>query len=54
MSSDVLITGSGMFAGRIALDIASTAKTPINVVIAGRNKMRLDWLKTAGNARAAM
>lgn len=54
MSCDVLITGTGMFAGRIALDIASTAKTPINVVIAGRNKMRLNWLKTAGNARAAM
>lgn len=54
MSCDVLITGTGMFAGRIALDIASTAKTPVNVVIAGRNKMRLDWLKTAGNARAAM
>lgn len=43
-----------MFAGRIALDIASTAKQPVNVVIAGRNKMRLNWLKTAGNARAAM
>lgn len=54
MSCDVLITGTGMFAGRIALDIASTAKTPVNVVIAGRNKMRLNWLKTAGNARAAM
>ncbi|WP_421566423.1 hypothetical protein [Ochrobactrum sp. EDr1-4] len=54
MSCDVLITGTGMFAGRIALDIAATAKTPVNVVIAGRNKMRLDWLKTAGNARAAM
>jgi len=54
MSCDVLITGTGMFAGRIALDIASTAKTPVNVVIAGRNRMRLNWLKTAGNARAAM
>lgn len=54
MSCDILITGTGMFAGRIALDIASTAKEPVNVIIAGRNKMRLDWLKTAGNARAAM
>ncbi|WP_312795168.1 hypothetical protein [Tianweitania sp.] len=54
MSCDILITGTGMFAGRIALDIASTAREPINVVIAGRNRMRLDWLRTAGNARAAM
>lgn len=54
MSCDILITGTGMFAGRIALDIASTAKEPVNIIIAGRNKMRLDWLKTAGNARAAM
>ncbi|GHC72580.1 hypothetical protein [Limoniibacter endophyticus] len=54
MSYDVLITGTGMFAGRIALDIAATAKTPVTVMIAGRNQMRLDWLRTAGNARAAM
>lgn len=43
-----------MFAGRIALDIAATAKEPVIVVIAGRNLTRLDWLRTAGNARAAM
>lgn len=54
MNCDVLITGTGMFAGRIALDIAATAKEPVNVVIAGRNRTRLDWLRTAGNARAAM
>lgn len=54
MTHDILITGTGMFAGRIALDIAATAKTPVTVVIAGRNRMRLDWLRTAGNARAAM
>ncbi|MCX8280078.1 hypothetical protein OSJ77_07745 [Phyllobacterium sp. 0TCS1.6C] len=54
MGHDVLITGTGMFAGRIALDIAATAKTPVTVMIAGRNRMRLDWLRTAGNARAAM
>jgi hypothetical protein len=54
MSCDVLITGTGMFAGRIALDIAVTAKHPVNVVISGRNRMRLDWLRTAGNARAAI
>jgi hypothetical protein len=54
MTCDILITGTGMFAGRIALDIAATAKDPVRVLIAGRNRMRLDWLRTAGNARAAM
>ncbi|MBN9886940.1 hypothetical protein [Salipiger abyssi] len=54
MTTDVLITGTGMFAGRIALDIAATAKAPVTVVIAGRNLARLQWLQTAGNARAAM
>lgn len=54
MTTDVLITGTGMFGGRIALDIAATARAPVKVVIAGRNTDRLDWLVTAGNARAAM
>lgn len=54
MTTDVLITGTGLFAGRIALDIAATAKHPVSVVIAGRNEDRLSWLETAGNARAAM
>lgn len=54
MTTDVLITGTGMFAGRIALDIAATATEPVSVVIAGRNEDRLGWLETAGNARAAM
>lgn len=54
MSVDILITGTGMFAGRIALDIAATAKHPVTVMVAGRNQERLDWLRTAGNARAAM
>ncbi|GGE02103.1 hypothetical protein SAMN05421774_101425 [Gemmobacter megaterium] len=54
MTCDILITGTGMFAGRIALDLAATARDPVRVVIAGRNRTRLDWLRTAGNARAAM
>lgn len=54
MTADILITGTGMFAGRIALDIAATARKPVVVAIAGRNRDRLDWLCTAGNARAAM
>ncbi|MBY3348411.1 hypothetical protein [Rhizobium laguerreae] len=54
MKIDLLITGTGMFAGRIALDLAATARVPINVMIAGRNQERLDWLRTAANARAKM
>ena len=54
MSIDILITGTGMFAGRIVLDIAATAKEPVTVMVAGRNVDRLDWLRTAGNARARM
>src|SRR5437762_13987818 len=52
--ADILIFGTGNFAGRIALDLATTAAEPVNVVVAGRNRDRLKWLKTAGNARAAM
>jgi len=52
--ADVLIFGTGNFAGRIALDLAATAAEPIAVAIAGRNRDRLDWLRTAGNARAAL
>ena len=52
--ADILIFGTGNFAGRIALDLAATASEPVTVAIAGRNRDRLDWLRTAGNARAAM
>ena len=52
--ADILIFGTGNFAGRIALDLAATASEPVTVAIAGRNRERLEWLRTAGNARAAM
>ena len=52
--ADILIFGTGNFAGRIALDLAATASEPVTVALAGRNRERLDWLRTAGNARAAM
>jgi hypothetical protein len=52
--ADILIFGTGNFAGRIALDLAATAVEPVTVTIAGRNLERLGWLRTAGNARAAM
>lgn len=52
--ADILIFGTGNFAGRIALDLAATASQAVTVAIAGRNGERLKWLQTAGNARAAM
>jgi hypothetical protein len=52
--ADILIFGTGNFAGRIAMDLATTASAPVKVAIAGRNRDRLQWLRTAGNARAAM
>jgi hypothetical protein len=52
--ADILIFGTGSFAGRIAMDLAATATKPVAVAIAGRNRDRLQWLRTAGNARAAM
>lgn len=51
---DVLISGTGAFSGRIALDLAATSQDALHVVIAGRNRDRLSWLKTACNARASM
>lgn len=53
-SCDILISGTGSFAARIAFDIAAVAAEPVEVVIAGRNRSRLNWLRTAANARAAM
>lgn len=53
-SCDILISGTGSFAARIAFDIAAVAAEPVEVIIAGRNRSRLDWLRTAANARAAM
>jgi hypothetical protein len=52
--ADILIFGTGNFAGRIALDLAATASEPVTVAIAGRNRERLKWLQTAGNARTAV
>jgi hypothetical protein len=52
--ADILLLGTGAFAGRIAFDLAATAPQPVRVVIAGRNQPRLDWLRTAANARAAI
>lgn len=53
-SCDILISGTGGFAARIAFDIAATSDEPVTVVIAGRNRERLNWLRTAANARAKL
>lgn len=52
--TDIILFGTGAFAARIAFDLAATATHPLNVTIAGRNAERLDWLKTAANARAVI
>src|SRR5687768_2032013 len=50
----ILLSGTGAFAARILFDIAATATAPIRVVLAGRNRERLQWLKVAAGARAAI
>ena len=52
--TDILILGTGSFAARILFDLAATATAPLTVTVAGRNRDRLDWLRSAANARAHM
>ena len=54
VGADIIVFGTGSFAARILFDIAATAAVPVTVAIAGRNAERLDWLRTAANARAAI
>lgn len=49
----ILLFGTGAFAARIACDIAATARHPVRLVLAGRDRDRLDWLVTACRSRAA-
>ena len=51
---DILIFGTGSFAQRIACDLAATATKPLRIDIAGRNALRLAWIRTAAQARADM
>ncbi len=53
-ATDIIVFGTGSFAERIVADLGATAPGPLRVVIAGRNRDRLDWLATAANARAFM
>lgn len=52
--TDILMLGTGSFAARILFDLAATVTAPLGVVVAGRNRDRLAWLRTAANARAHM
>lgn len=52
-SCDILISGTGYYAEIMLADLAATAKTPLSVTIAGRNKERMKWLVEACRARAA-
>ena len=56
MPCQILVTGSGNFAERFIFDLALRTVQPTSVVIAGRSveRARLEWLRTAGNARAAL
>lgn len=51
---DILVIGTGYFAEIIVNDIASTAVSPVKVVVAGRNIERMKWLCISGNARASL
>lgn len=52
--ADIVIFGTGSFAGRIVFDLAATAPGPASLLIVGRDAARLAWMKTAALARAAM
>ncbi|MGE3863860.1 MAG: hypothetical protein AB7F71_18745 [Burkholderiaceae bacterium] len=53
-TTDLMLFGTGEFAGRLLFDIAASATEPVDVAIVGRNEPRLDWLRTAANARAVI
>jgi hypothetical protein len=54
MAADIMVFGTGNFAGRLVCDIAAGATGPVEVAVAGRNAPRLAWLRTAANARAVI
>lgn len=52
-SCDILVSGTGYYAEIMLADLAAAARTPLSVVIAGRNGERIKWLVEACRARAA-
>jgi hypothetical protein len=51
---DIVVFGTGSFAGRIVCDLAATAGQDVGIAVAGRNLERLNWLTLAANARATI
>lgn len=51
---DILLSGTGYFTEIILADIAVAARTPLRIVVGGRNVERMKWLVEACRARAAI
>jgi hypothetical protein len=51
---DILFSGTGYFTEIMLADIAATARTPLRIVVGGRNADRLKWLVDACRSRAAI
>jgi hypothetical protein len=49
-----VLFGTGSFAARIVFDLAAVGPKGLSIVVVGRNRARLAWLRTAGLARASM
>lgn len=54
MKADIVLFGTGSFAARILFDLAATSRAPLSIAVAGRDRARLDWMRTAAAARADM
>lgn len=52
--SDILFVGTGYFTEIMLADLAIAARTPLRVVVGGRNRERMKWLVDACTARAAI
>jgi hypothetical protein len=51
---DILVCGTGYFAEIMLGDMAAVARTPIHIVVGGRNRERMKWLVDACRSRAAI
>ncbi|WP_011581721.1 MULTISPECIES: hypothetical protein [Chelativorans] len=51
---DILFSGTGYFTEIMLGDIAATAKSPLRIVIGGRNPVRMKWLVDACQSRATI
>lgn len=51
---DILVCGTGYFAEIMLGDLAAVARTPLHIVVGGRNRERMKWLVDACRSRAAI